>query len=86
MFFLEASQTLEYVLGSILLVLGVFLVAIILMQSAKDKSLSGTIAGGSETFFGRSGGTSKDKILSMLTIIGSVLFVIVTVVLVIVVN
>ena len=46
-----------YVLGSILLALTVFLVILILKQTGKDKSLSGTITGGSaETFFGKSGG------------------------------
>lgn len=74
-----------YVLGSILLALTVFLVVLILKQTGKDKSLSGTITGGSsETFFGKAGGDSKDKLLSMLTIIGSVLFVAITVVLVII--
>ena len=74
-----------YVLGSILLALTVFLVILILKQTGKDKSLSGTITGGSaETFFGKSGGDSKDKLLSILTIAGTVLFVAITVVLVII--
>ncbi len=69
-----------YVLGSILLALTIFLVVLILKQTGKDKSLSGTITGGSsETFFGKAGGDSKDKLLSTLTIIGSVLFVAITV-------
>ena len=69
-----------YVLGSILLALTIFLVILILKQTGKDKSLSGTITGGSsETFFGKAGGDSKDKLLSTLTIIGSVLFVAITV-------
>lgn len=74
-----------YVLGSILLALTVFLVVLILKQTGKDKSLSGTITGGSsETFFGKAGGDSKDKLLSTLTIIGSVLFVGITVALTII--
>ena len=74
-----------YVLGSILLALTVFLVILILKQTGKDKSLSGTITGGSaETFFGKSGGDSKDKLLSILTIAGTVLFVAITVALVII--
>lgn len=77
--------TIAYVLGSILLALTVFLVILILKQTGKEKGLSGTITGGSsETFFGKSGGDSKDKLLSTLTIIGTVLFVAITIVLVIV--
>ena len=72
----------QYVLGSILLVLAVVLVALILKQTGKDKSLSGTITGGStETYFGKSRGTSMDKILSRLTIAFSAIFVVISVVL-----
>lgn len=74
-----------YVLGSLLIALTIFLVVIILKQTGKEKGLSGTITGGSsDTFFGKSGGDKKDKRLSMLTIIGSVAFVIITIVLVII--
>ena len=45
---------LDIILGIILLVLAVALVALVLFQSGKDKKLSGTIAGGAETFFGKS--------------------------------
>jgi len=74
-----------YVLGSILLALTVFLVILILKQTGKEKGLSGTITGGSaDTFFGKAGGDSKDKLLSLLTIIGTVTFVVITIVLVII--
>ena len=78
-------KTIAYVLGSILIALTVFLVVLILQQTGKEKGLSGTITGGSsETFFGKSGGDRKDKLLSTLTIIGSLLFVVITIVLVII--
>ena len=77
--------TVAYVLGSILLALTIFLVYLILRQTGKDKSLSGTITGGSaETFFGKSGGDSKDKLLSTLTIITTIVFVGITVAMVII--
>ena len=74
----------QYIIGGVLIALAVALVALILMQTGKDKSLSGTIAGGSaDTYFGKSGGSTKDKILTKLTIVGSLLFVVLSVVLMI---
>lgn len=70
----------EWILGIALLVLAVFLVIAVLLQSGKDKRLSGAIAGGSETYFGKNKGHSKDKILSLLTTIAAVLFAILVVV------
>ena len=76
----------ELVLGIALIVLSVALTVKVLFQSAKDTHLSGTIAGGAETFFGKSKGSSLDKLLSKLTIVVSVVVVILTVALVIVTN
>ncbi len=74
----------QYIIGSILLALAVFLVIVILKQTGKDASLSSTIAGGStDTYFGRSGGSTKEKILFRLTVIGSIIFVILAVTLMI---
>lgn len=81
-----STAVLQYVLGSILIFLSVVLVGVILFQSAKDKRLSGTIAGGAETFFGKTKGKSTDKLLSKLTIIVSALVVVITIVLVVLVN
>ena len=77
----------QYIIGSILLALAVALVALILMQTGKDKSLSSSIAGGSaDTYFGKSGGSTKEKILSRCTIAGSILFVVLSVVLMILIS
>ena len=81
-----STAVLQYVLGSILILLSLVLVAVILLQSAKDKRLSGTIAGGAETFFGKTKGKSSDKILSKITIVVSVLVVLITIALVVIVN
>ena len=76
----------ELALGIILIVLSVALTVMVLFQSSKDSRLSGTIAGGAETFFGKTKGSSIDKLLSKLTIVASVLIVIVTVALIIITN
>ena len=63
--------------GVALLVLSVALIALVLFQSGKDKKLSGTIAGGAETFFGKSKSTDYSKTLSIVTAIVSVVFAVV---------
>ncbi len=77
----------EIVLGVITVVLALALVVCVLMQSGKDKSLSGTITGGaSESFFAKGKGKSKDKVFSLFTTILAVIFAIVAVTFVIAVT
>lgn len=64
----------EFVLGIILLVAAVFLVVAVLMQSGKSHNLSGTIAGGAETFFGKTKGKTIDKMLSKFTTVVAIIF------------
>ena len=70
---------LEWVMGIALVVMAVFLVIVVLMQSGKDKRLSGTIAGGADTYFGKGKGQSRDKILARVTTVVSILFAILAV-------
>ena len=64
------------ILCSVMIVLAIFLVVAVLMQSGKDNKLSGTIAGGAETFFGKDTGKRIDKILSRATTVIGALFMI----------
>ncbi len=70
-------NTLELVLSIVLLVLGVFLTVAVLLQHGKSYGLSGTIAGGAETFFGKDKGGALDKILSRVTTVVGIVFVVV---------
>ena len=70
----------EIALGIILMIGAIFLIAAVLMQSGKSHKLSGTIAGGAETFFGKTKGKSIDKLFSKLTTIVSVVFVVLVIV------
>ena len=63
-----------YVLGSILIAMAVFLVVAVLLQSGKDKKLSGSIGGGTDTYFGRTKGRSWEKVLAIVTTVVAVLF------------
>ena len=73
--------TVEIVLGVILCVMAAVLITCVLLQSGKEKSLSGTIAGAGESFFGRNKGKTKEKMLSRITTLMAVIFVILVVVL-----
>ena len=59
-----------------LLVLGVLLTLAVLMQHGKSYGLSGTIAGGAETFFGSDKGGRIDKALARITTIMGIVFVV----------
>ena len=72
--------TLELVLGIILLVGALFLIVAVLMQHGKSKNLSGAIAGGAETFFGKTKGRAIDKVLSRVTSVVAVVFVVLVIV------
>ena len=73
-------------LAIVLILLSIGLVAAVLMQSSKDHKLSGAIAGGVDTFFGKSKGNTLDKLFSKLTIIGSAVFVVIVIAMYVLVN
>ena len=73
-------MAIELIIGIILVVIAVALTAAVLLQSSKDDHLSGAIAGGAETFFGKSKGKTIDKKLNTLTIILSSIFVVIVLV------
>jgi preprotein translocase subunit SecG len=56
----------------------------VLLQSGKSAGLSGSIAGGAETFFGKNKGRTLDALLSKYTSIAAVAFLITSIVLFIV--
>jgi preprotein translocase subunit SecG len=76
---------LEITLGIIITVIAAILVVCVLFQSGKEKSLSGSIAGSAEGFFSKNKIQTRDKILSRITTVLSVLFVALTLVAVIVI-
>ena len=59
-----------------LLLVGVVLTIAVLLQHGKSYGLSGTIAGGAETFFGKDAGGRIDKILARATTIIGIVFVV----------
>ncbi len=69
-------QILEYALLIVLLVSAVFIVVAVLMQKTNEDGLSGTIAGGQETFYGRDKSAHTDRLLFRLTLVAAIIFAI----------
>lgn len=68
------------------IVICVFLILVILLQSSKVQGLAGIVQGGAETFFGRNKGRSYEGKLSKATAIFMILFIISSVALVVLGN
>lgn len=57
------------------------IIIMVLLQSAKSAGLSGTIAGGAETFFGKNKGRTIDAILSKYTTFVAISFIVLSIIL-----
>ena len=57
------------------------IIVIVLLQSGKSAGLSGAIAGGAETFFGKNKGRTIDALLSKYTSFAAIAFLITSLVL-----
>lgn len=67
----------QVVFGVVLIVLAIAIVALVLLQEGNTKGLSGAIAGGAETFFGKNKGrTMEAKLVKFTKIVGIGFFVI----------
>ena len=67
---------LNAILSGIQIILSIVLIAVVLFQSGKQAGLSGSIAGGAETFFGKNKARTLDGMLSRVTTIVAILFII----------
>ena len=63
--------------------MSIILIASILLQSGKSAGLSGAISGGAEDIWGKRKGRGYESLLSKVTTIGAILFVVTSVTLVI---
>ena len=69
----------ELTLGIILMAMALFLIVAVLIQQGKDKKLSGSIAGGADTYYGKGKGKRGEKILSIATTVVAILFAVLVV-------
>ncbi len=68
----------EILLGVILIITSIALVAIVLMQEGRSDGLSGAIAGGAETFFGKNKGRTMEQKLVKITKVLAIAFFVLT--------
>ena len=69
-------QWYEIVLGIVLIITSLALVAMVLLQEGRQQGLSGAIAGGADTFLGKSKGkTVEQKLVKITKVLAIVFFV-----------
>lgn len=73
-------MVIEIILLAILLVCAVAIVVAVTMQKSSDEGLSGTIAGGSETYYGKDKSVQTGRTLRKWTIIVGIVFAVAVVV------
>ena len=73
---------LQIILGIVLLLAAIFLIVVVMLQDKAKRGLSGAIAGGSDnnSYLGKNGTADKGKVLSKVTTIVSIVFVVVVVI------
>ncbi|MBR5620301.1 MAG: preprotein translocase subunit SecG [Clostridia bacterium] len=71
-------QALEIILGILILLTSLLIVVLVLLQEGKQQGLSGAIAGGAETFFGKSKGRTMEQKLVKITRVFAVVFFVLT--------
>ena len=71
---------LHTVLITLLVIVSIGLITVVLLQSGKSAGLSGAIAGGAEQLFGKQKARGIDLVLHRITVVLSVLFFGITVV------
>ena len=67
---------LEYVLLGLLLISAAFIVVAVVLQKSNEDGLSGTISGGSETFYGKDKSSNADRALYRWTLVAAIVFAI----------
>lgn len=78
MFSLSAGQI---IVNIVHILFALSIIVIVLLQSGKSAGLSGTIAGGAETFFGKNKGRTIDAMLSKYTAFAAIAFLLTSILL-----
>ena len=67
-------MVIEYVLLVLLLISAAFIVVAVVLQKSNEDGLSGTISGGSETFYGKDKSSNADRTLYRWTLVAAIVF------------
>jgi len=70
----------EYILLAILFVTAIFIVFSVTVQKSQDEGLSGTIAGGSDTYYSKDKNAQGGRLLKKWTLIACIVFALAVVV------
>ena len=70
----------HFLIGGILIVASLFIIVLVMLQQSRQAGLSGAIAGGSDSFYEKNKGRSKEARLAFFTKVVSVVFFVVTLV------
>ena len=73
----------HFLIGGILIVSSLFIIVLVMLQQSRQAGLSGAIAGGSDSFYEKNKGRSKEAKLAFFTKILAVVFFVATLVAVI---
>lgn len=68
----------HYVLGAVLLIASIIIVVLVMLQQSKQAGLSGAIAGGADTFFGKNKGRTMEAKLAKYTKVIAIVFMVVS--------
>jgi len=71
----------EIVVSILHILICIAIIVIVLLQSGRSAGISGAIAGGAETFFGKNKGRTIDAILSKYTKFALVVFILTSIIL-----
>lgn len=72
---------LKILLNIVHIIFAISIIVIVLLQSGKTAGLSGSIAGGAETFFGKNKGRTIDALLSKYTAFAAIAFLVTSIIL-----
>lgn len=78
----EVERIMRTVLMVLLAIASLILIGSILLQSGKSAGLSGSIGGGAEQLFGKKKGRGYEALLSKVTTVGAIAFIILSLALV----
>lgn len=68
----------QIIIGAVIILVCIAIIVLVLMQESRSAGLSGAIAGGADTFFGKGKGKSIEKKLEKGTKIAAIAFFVLT--------
>ena len=68
----------HYLIGAVLLIASVLIVILVMLQQSQQQGLSGAIAGGTDSFFDKNKGRTKEAQLAKFTKILAIVFFVAT--------